>query len=166
MKTLQENIDATLASQTAHVVTGLVEKGIVEARALFLHEDGYRILDAKTPGFKTLVHAYITREKPAAYALITDAIYASDQRQDQPCVLSACVLQSGLAKNDCLLYKRDAAGVELGDATPLFLEEDFHKYYDNPLDFKQYNEEILTKALDTIVEIDKQAYMEFFLFQA
>lgn len=166
MKTLQENIDATLASQAAYVVTGLVEKGKVEARALFLHEDGYRILDAATPGFKTLVHAYVTREKPAAYALITDAIYASDQRQDQPCVLSSCVLQSGQAKNDCVLYTRDEAGVALGETVPLFLDEDFLKYFDAALDFQKYNVEALTKALDAVVEIDKQAYMEFFLFQA
>lgn len=166
MKTLQENIDATLASQTAYVVTGLVEKGIVEARALFLHEDGYRILDASTPGFKTLVQAYITREKPAAYALITDAVYASDQRKDQPCVLSTCVLQSSLAKNDCVLYSRGAAGVELGETLPLFLDEDFLKYYDSPLDFSKFNVEALTQALDTAAETEKQAYMEFFLFKA
>lgn len=166
MKTLKENIDATLASQMTHVVTGLVEKQVVDAKAIFFHQNGYRVLSASTKGFLTLVCGYVNREKPAAYALITDVEYASDQRKAQPCVLSSCVLPGGLAKNECILYNKTDEGVELGESSPLFLDEPFLKYYEVPLDFTKVNAQAVHSALDLILEDPLDPYMDFFFFKA
>jgi hypothetical protein len=166
MKTLQENIDATLASMTTHVVTGLVDTGEVNAQAILYHEEGYRTLDAKVPGFLTQVRAYVTREKPVAYALITDAEYQSDQRHNQPCVLSSCVLPTGQARVECILYERSGDGVALGDSLPLFLDEEFLAFFDNPIDFAKVNAKALNDALDLITATPAKPYMDFFVFQA
>lgn len=166
MKTLQENIDATLASLTTKVVSDLVEQGVVAGQAVLYHEDGYRILDAKAAGFLTQVKAYVTREKPVAYALITDGQYQSDQRANQSCVLSACVLPNGQARIECILYQEGDNGISLGDSLPLFLDDDFLKYFEQPLDFSKVNAVALHAALDEVTAQPLRPYMEFFLFQA
>lgn len=165
MKTLQENIDATLASLNTKVVADLVDQGVVAGQAILYHEEGYRILDAKAAGFLTQVRAYVTREKPVAYALITDAHYQSDQRSNQPCVLSACVLPNGQARIECILYDKGDNGTRLGDTVPLFLDEDFLKYFEQPLDFTKVNATALHAALDELTTQPLKPYMAFFLFQ-
>ena len=166
MKTIQENIDATLASHTTQVVANLVQQGELKAQAILYHEDGYRVLDGAAPGFLTQVRGYVSRENPVAYALITNAQYESDQRTNQPCVLSACVLPNGQARIECILYNITEDGVVLGDSAPLFLDEDFLKFFEAPLDFSNVNAEALHEALDKVLSEPLVTYMDFFMFQA
>ncbi|AXH60030.1 hypothetical protein [Pseudomonas amygdali] len=165
MKTLQEKISYTATVQTTQVATTLVETGQAKSRALMFHDDGFRVIESDQNGFIHVVRGYIARQKPRAYSLILDASFTSDQREQTPCLLCATVRDDGKARTMQTPYTRSAEGVELQDERMVPLDEEFLRYYENPLVFSEFAL-ALGGEVAAIAKQPLQPYLDFFVVQS
>ncbi|MBD8088705.1 hypothetical protein IFT48_01850 [Pseudomonas fluorescens] len=165
MKSLQERIAYTATLHTTQVATALMEKGTAKSRALMLHDDGFRVIESTEKGFIHVVRGYISRHKPRAYSLILDASFTSDQREETPCILCATVRDDGKAKTMQTPYTKGPDGVELQDERLVPLDEDFLKYYEQPLIFSEYALS-LGAAVAEVAKRPLQPYLDFFVVKS
>lgn len=165
MSTLQEKITYAATVHTAQLATSLVETGSGLSIAMMMHDDGYRVIEGSEKGFLELIRGYVTRYQPRAYALILDASYQSDQREETPCILCVTVRDDGKARTLQTPYTRSGGKVELQDEVLVPLDEPFMRFYEEPLDFTHYSP-ALSQAVDLVAHRQLQSYLGFFVIKS
>lgn len=165
MKSLNEKIEYSATLHTTQVATTLVQTGSTVSRALVYHEDGFRVIQGSEHGFIHLLRGYVTRFKPRAYSLILDASFTSDQREHTPCILCATVRDDGKARTLQTPYTRTKEGVELQDEVLVMLDEEFLRYFENPIVFSDYHLSF-GALVGEIAKRPLEPYLDFFVVKS